>query len=125
MAKLIEFTAYDSYIEAETEEVYPKPIKFYLSDWYKELKEGDFDTNRTIKACKPFFDTQITGYALPNPRDIHINHNYVNDEGYRDLNLVTNMIYWNDPGIEALNVLTHNNIKKNIHSQAQLGSKCP
>ena len=125
MAKLIEFTAYDSYIEAETEEVYPKPIKFYLSDWYKELKEGDFDTNRTIKACKPFFDTQITGYALPNPRDIHINHNYVNEEGYRDLNLVTNMIYWNDPGIEAINVLTHNNIKKNIHSQAQLGSKCP
>ena len=39
MAKLIEFTAYDNYIEAETEEIYPKPIKFYLSDWYKELSE--------------------------------------------------------------------------------------
>ena len=110
MAKLIEFTAYDNYIEAETEEIYPKPIKFYLSDWYKELSEFTENMGRTVKACKPFFDTQISGYAIPNPRTLKIKHNYINDEGYRDMRIDLPIPHWQSPEIQKLNILTQQNV---------------
>ena len=125
MAKLIEFTAFDNYIEAETEEVYPKPIKFYLSDWYKDLPEFTENMGRTVKACKPFFDTQITGYAIPNPRTLKIKHNYVNDDGYRDMRIDLPIPHWQSPEIQKLNILTQQNVLNNVHPKVQLGDKCP
>lgn len=59
----------------------PKPAKFYFPEWYKKVPkfengkmsiDENANTNVTMKACMPFFDTFVTGYIQETWCDIYI-----------------------------------------------------
>ena len=73
----IEFSVENSYIE-QNKDILPIPIKNNLPDWYKNLKHTE--EVRTVKGCKPFLDSLMSGYLLKLPQDIVIKHNVFNEK---------------------------------------------
>ena len=68
---------------AASEDIYiteepPKPAKFYIPDWFKNIPSENqkyFGTPRmrsTVKKCVPFLDAFTSGYMLCVPQDIEI-----------------------------------------------------
>tara|TARA_R110000822_G_scaffold123076_1_gene257403 strand:- start:960 stop:1706 length:747 start_codon:yes stop_codon:yes gene_type:complete len=72
--KLIKFKAPKEYIDSLDKDLYPKPIKLNIPDWYKRLKHTGED--QTIKGCIPFLDTLITGYVLSIPQESYFHWGY-------------------------------------------------
>lgn len=76
--KKIEF--YPTSKLAEQVVPYPKPSKFYMPKWYKELRPIDGSprfhngmiVNKTVKSCVPFFDAVVSGYIQETWCDINI-----------------------------------------------------
>lgn len=108
-SKKIKFTAPKNYLKLK--ENYPKPIKFNLPDWYKNLKHKvDF---KTVKGCMPFLETMVSGYVLELPQDLHIKHN-VQDGEKRISALIPSL-----PESHGININTTE--KKDDHPNSQLG----
>jgi hypothetical protein len=69
--KEIEFSTHEDYFAQK--EDYPVPIKVNIPEWYKKLEHNL--SNKTIRGCKPFFDSLTAGYLLKMPQDFHVRHN--------------------------------------------------
>lgn len=117
----IEFIANEAYFDnPQAKKDFPKPTKFYIPDWFKNLK-----TTRkysTIKSCVPFLDSLITGYTLVLPQDIYIKHNFKEGE----LNGTTFEPAMRHMADHCRKLNLNINFESNIHPIEQVGGKsCP
>ena len=117
---IIEFIANEAYFDnPEAKKDFPRPTKFFLPEWYKELKTSRHF--KTIKSCVPFLDSLTTGYTLSLPQDIYIKHNYMKD-GVRGSTFEPSLRHVIHT-IQSLHV--NINVEPSIHPVEQVGNKCP
>jgi len=72
LSKTISFQT-DSELMVELKEAHPKPAMAMLPDWFKKLKEQHNNTDlKTIRMCKPFFDSLSAGYFITAVKDVEM-----------------------------------------------------
>jgi hypothetical protein len=77
-SKNIKFLVPPKYLEYTDKSIYPIPAKQNMPDWFKKLSNKV--DGMTVKHCKPFLDSLVSGYILKMPYDMRIRHNVVNEE---------------------------------------------
>jgi hypothetical protein len=113
--EIIKFKAPKEYIDSLDKNLYPKPIKLNIPDWYKHLKHTGKD--QTIKGCMPFLDTLTTGYILSIPQEAHFHWEYNKQdnresEGYR--------FSFKDTFVGDVNLNNGESIGNELHSPRQI-----
>tara|TARA_R110000824_G_scaffold13570_6_gene58939 strand:+ start:448 stop:1200 length:753 start_codon:yes stop_codon:yes gene_type:complete len=117
---IIEFSTTKEYFSLK--EDYPIPTKINIPKWYKKLEHSN--EKRTIKGCIPFLETLTMGYILKMPQDIHIKHNFYNEElNIRDGAQAPAV---GDEEVSSQRFLNLNISRKaEMHGTEQLGPECP
>lgn len=116
-SKTINFDTDKNYLKEK--DLYPKPAKFNIPDWYKNLNHNA--QNFTIKGCIPFLDTLTSGYILKIPTDILLKHNVFIFNKENQLIRGTDLTSKLRPTDFNLN----SELNNNYHVVEQLGEECP